>query len=99
MSSSTLIPMGVGEPETFRCRIYGGEDDAERERAAFLDQLAGAGVIDCPAIDPWVAALQGRGWLPATPALEPNPEGEGKIGRWTLTDKGRAELAQIRGGR
>lgn len=97
MSTSTLFPMGVGEPETFRCRIYGGEDDAER--TAFLEQLAGEGAIDCPAIDPWVEALQARGWLANTPALEPNPDGPGRIGRWNLTDKGRAEWAQIRGAR
>ena len=100
MSTDTLIPMGIGEPEVVRCRIYGAaEDHDERARLDFVRQLAGPGVIDCPAIDPWVAALQARGWLPEAPALEPNPEGEGKIGRWTLTDKGRAEFARLEAGR
>ena len=98
MSAATLVPMGLGEPEVFRARVYGGaEDPAERERAEFIERLAGPGVIDCPAIDPWIAALQERGWLPAAPALEPNPTGEGKIGRWTLTDKGRTEWARMKG--
>lgn len=29
----TLIPMGAGEPETFRCRIYGVTEDPEAESA------------------------------------------------------------------
>lgn len=93
----TLIPMGAGEPETFRCRIYGAAEDAEQEikRAAFVAELAGPGVIDCEAIDPWTAALQARGWLPEAPELEPNPDGPGKVGRWHLTVKGRAEWAAM----
>lgn len=78
-----------------RCRIYGDEDPVEAERVAFVRSLAGPGVVDCPAYDPWVAALQGKGWLPEKPELEPNPDGPGKIGRWRLTDKGRAEAAEI----
>ena len=94
--SHTLIPMGAGEPETFRCRIYGVAEDpeAEAKRRAFLAELAGPGVIDCPAIDPWVSALQERGWLPDSPELEPNPSGPGKLGRWRLTDTGRAAWAE-----
>lgn len=88
----SLLFMGEGDPETFRCRIYGAADEPD-ERAAFVEQLAGPGVIDCPAYDPWVAALQARGWLPESPVLEPNPDGPGRIGRWILTDKGRAEWA------
>ena len=44
----TLIPMGVGEPEAFRERIYSVADDpeAESKRRAFLTELAGPGVID-----------------------------------------------------
>jgi hypothetical protein len=89
--------MGAGEPETFRCRIYGVAEDPEAEaaRREFVAQLAGPGVIDCPAIDPWVCALQARGWLRAQPELEPNPDGPGKIGRWRLTAKGREEWALI----
>ena len=88
-----LIPMDAGEPEAFRCRIYGAAEDSEDEakRRAF----AGPGVIDCPAIDPWTAALQARGWLPAQPELEANPDGPGKIGRWRLTSKGREGWEKI----
>lgn len=93
---ATLFPMGdETEPETVRCRVYGGE--CEDERAAFVERLAREGVIDCPAYDPWVAALQARGWLPAAPDLEPNPDGPGKVGRWRLTDVGRDEWAKLRG--
>lgn len=92
-----LLFCGRGEPEEVRCRVYGGTDDADDERVAFVKSLAGGGVIDCPAYDPWVAALQERGWLPLTPELEPNPEGEGKVGRWRLTDKGRDEWARMQG--
>lgn len=93
----TLIPMGAGEPETFRCRIYGVAEDpeAESKRRAFLAELAGPGVIDCPAIDPWVRALQARGWLPDRPVMEPHQDGVHKAGRWHLTDKGRAEWAKL----
>lgn len=92
----TLIPMGVGDPETFRCRIYGAEDDPDDiERAAFIDRLAGDGVIDCPAYDQWVIALIERGWLPDNPELEPNPDGPGRVGRWRLTDLGRAAWARM----
>jgi hypothetical protein len=87
--------MGVGEVEDLRARVYGGETEKssdERRRSAFVASLAGPGVIDCPAFDPWVAALQRRGWLPEAPQLEPNPDGPGKIGRWLLTDLGRREL-------
>lgn len=97
MSATPLLFMGLQDvPETFRCRVYGGEDEAEQQRAAFVDRLAGEGVIDAPAYDTWVSALQGRGWLPAAPALEPNPAGRGKIGRWLLTDLGRAEWAAMK---
>ena len=47
---------------------------------------------------PWVAALQARGWLAPSPELEPNPDGPGKVGRWRLTDVGRAEWAAMKGG-
>lgn len=93
----TLVPMGAGEPEAFRCRIYSVAEDpeAEAKRRAFLAELAGLGAIDCPAIDPWVCALQACGWLPARPELEPNLDGPGKVGRWRLTDTGRAAWAEI----
>ena len=95
----TLYFMGQEDHEDpVRCRIYGGGDDADdQRRVAFVTALAGRGVIDCPAYDDWVAALQARGWLPPTPDLEPNPDGPGKIGRWLLTPKGREEWARIQG--
>jgi hypothetical protein len=88
--------MNRGEVEEVRCRVYGADDNGEDERAAFIRELAGPGVIDCPAYDGWVKALQGRGWLPEQPDLEPNPDGPGRIGRWRLTAKGLAETESIR---
>jgi hypothetical protein len=91
-----LIPMGAGEPEAFRCRIYGAaEDPDEAKRREFVAQLAGPGVLDCPAIDPWVAALQERGWLPEAPVLEPHPDGIHKAGRWYITAAGRDAWAAM----
>ena len=87
--------MGVGEPETMRARIYGAADPDEVARVDFVRQLAGPGVIDCPAIDGWVAALQERGWLPPRPVLEPHPNGCDKAGRWFLTPAGRAALPSL----
>lgn len=94
----TMLFMGVGEPEAFRCRVYGcdAEADEERQRLTFVKQLASDGVIDCPAFDGWVKALQGRGWLPEQPDLEPNPDGSGKVGRWRLTAKGLAATEAMR---
>lgn len=93
----TLIPMGQVElAEDFRCRIYDGGDRSEEARVTFVEQLAGEGAIDCPVYDGWVAALQARGWLPQVPELEPNPAGPGKVGRWRLTDVGRAEWRALR---
>lgn len=68
---------------------------ADPTRSTMSACCASEGVIDCPAYDGFVAALQGRGWLPPKPDLEPNPDGEGKIGRWRLTDKGRDESAEF----
>ena len=89
--------MGRDDPEEVRCRVYDGTTYASEEakRRAFIELLAGPGVIDCPAYDGWVAALQTRGWLARTPELEPNPDGPGRIGRWRLTDHGRAEWARM----
>lgn len=92
-----LIFMGRDEPEEMRCRIYGGEDEWDAKRVAFVTMLASDGVIDCPAYDLWVEKLQACGWLPPTPALEPNPDGPGKLGRWLLTDLGREEWDRMRG--
>lgn len=89
----TLLFMGE-TPETFRCRIYSGAE-AHDPRVEFIRSLSRYGVIDCPAYDGWVTALQERGWLPMEPDLEPNPDGPGKIGRWLLTDKGREEAHSL----
>jgi len=97
---NTLHFMGMrGHVDNVRCRVYGGQSDTkdEAKRLAFLRACASSGAVDCPAYDGWVSALQSRGWLPETPALEPNPDGPGQIGRWKLTDEGRKELARIEG--
>jgi len=57
--------------------------------------MRGRGRDRLPAYDGFVAAMQGRGWLPIEPEFEPNPDGEGKIGRWRLTDKGRVEAGDL----
>lgn len=96
-NTNLLLPMGVGEPETFRCRIYGDDPTTNDEaRRAFVERLAGDGVIDCPAYDGWVANLQKRGWLLERPELEANPNGPGKVGRWRLTAKGCEEWARLK---
>lgn len=86
--------MGHGVEEEFRGRIYGAPVKAD-ERVAFVRRLATVGVIDCPAYDPWVEALQERGWLPPTPKLEANPDGPGRIGRWALTPFGLEQWAAM----
>lgn len=86
MSTVELSFMGIGEPETFRCRVYGGAP--EDPRRAFIDALATTGVLDCPAYDGWIAALQERGLVPPAPEFEPAPGG-GRYARWRLTELGR----------
>lgn len=88
---TTLRAMGIGEPEEFRARIYDIEEDDGRE--AWLRALTTTGALDCPAYDPWVKALQERGWLPAEPEYEPAPGG-GRHARWRMTERGRRELAE-----
>jgi hypothetical protein len=99
---AALYFMGVHEngAEHVRCRVYGDEvTDEDRARAEFVDRLGAEGVVDCPAIDPWVEKLQEKGWLAATPELEPHPELKGrKIGRWKLTHKGRQEWQNMKDG-
>jgi hypothetical protein len=93
---TTLRFMGSHDPhwrETFRCRVYGYEpDEQDRKRVALVRQLATDGVLDCPAYEQAMAALEERGY--ATMALEPNPDGPGRVGRWRLTEEG---LAYVRG--
>jgi len=93
----TLLFMGSEDHvDDVRCRIYGDDTDAQHNyRVSFLRSCAGEGVIDCPAYDGFVAALQKKGWLPPCPELEPNPEGKGRIARWRLTDIGRSEAAEF----
>ncbi len=95
MSDIELRMLGVGEPETFRCRIYDGgiSDEQEARRRAFIHTLAGEGALDCPAYDKWTAALRERGWAEMT--LEPNPNGPGRVGRWKLTELGRSECRAL----
>lgn len=78
--------LGVGEPEAFRCRVY-GENDDDAKRRAFIEMLAGPGVIDCPAYDAWIDAFESRGQVAGE--LEPNPDGPGKVKRWRLNERGR----------
>jgi hypothetical protein len=88
----------MGEPdarEAFRGRIYAAEDPHERDRRAFLENLADGGVLDCEAFDTWTQALAARGWISST--LVPHPDVAGaKAKLWTLTDYGRAEWARVK---
>lgn len=98
MSAREYRLLGEGEPETFRCRVYDSPDPWEARRAAFVELLSGPGVLDCPAYEKWVKALQERGWLDASPELERNPDGPGRVGRWRLNDRGRREWRAMKGG-
>lgn len=91
MSKVTLSFMGHCAPEEFRCRVYTGADQPEgieRKRRNFVAQLAEDGVIECPAYDNWLLALEERGF--AFGALVEAPEhGPGaKVKRWYLTGAG-----------
>lgn len=92
-----LLFMGVGPEEEFRGRVYGASDDdeEERRRRAFLEALATEGVLDCPAYDGWILALQDAGWVPSEPEFEP-AEGGGRYARWRLTPRGRAALNSMK---
>jgi DNA-binding MarR family transcriptional regulator len=76
--------MGTDPPETFRCRIYGA--DRDDKRVAFIRRLATDGVLDTPAYDAWIAALDARGWV--TSEME-TADGGGRYKRWRLTATGR----------
>ena len=93
MSTVRLSFMGQEPPEDVRCRVYVADDPAEQERVAFVRRLADAGILDCPAYDGWIAALLARGYV--TGELEPNPDGPGRVKRWRLNDRGRAELGEV----
>ncbi len=90
MSTTQLLFMGIGEPEAVRCRIYGA--DRDDDRVAFIRRLADRGVLDAPAYDAWIAALDARGWVASS--YEP-ADGGGKHLRWTLTDTGRSEARRL----
>ncbi len=95
-----LRMLGVGEPEAFRGRVYGVDEQAETRRLAFVRELGRDGVIDAPVYDGWIAALIDRGWL-ADPTFEAATARQldgrpvGKVKRWRLNDAGRAALAAI----
>jgi hypothetical protein len=81
--------MGEGPPEAFRCRVYGvssDDENVEARRRAFVEKLAGDGVIDAPAHDEWIAELVVRGWLEYS--FESAPGG-GRHKRWNLNARGR----------
>lgn len=98
MSTTTLLFMGDETiEETFRCRIYVADDEDYQQRRSFVESLAGDGVLDCPAFDNWIFALQARGWIDEKPAIEPIGDGSGRsYRRWKLNDKGRAEWAAMK---
>ena len=87
--------MGRADLEAFRCRVYGSPDTDEEQRRAFVDALAKDGVIECPAYDSWLGALEERGWIEGV--LEPNPNGPGYVKRWTLTEGGLVFWTKIKG--
>lgn len=91
--SHALLFMGE-QPEEFRCRIYGAFDVKDERKRAFVEALAGDGVLDAPAYDNWVMSLRERGWIDA-PKQEPAPHG-GYFVRWKLSDKGRREWAAMK---
>ncbi len=90
--------MGICDVEPFRARVYGLAEQ-DRERLSFLRQLGTTGVLDCPAYDRWIQALQKRGWVPSEPDLEPVPGGgRGNHARWRLTPAGMLALARLEKG-
>lgn len=94
MSTATLLFMGLDEPETFRARIYVGDDTQDQHRRGFMAALANDGVLECDAYDVWIEALDGRGWVKSE--MVPHPEVDGaKARKWTLNDVGRAEWKRI----
>lgn len=97
MTTALLFMGDENFEETFRARVYIAEDEQHRRRRAFVEELATNGVIDCPAYDRWVRALQSRGWLDEKPVLEPFGDGTTRChGRWKLNAKGRTEWAAMK---
>lgn len=58
----TLVPMGVGEPETFRARVYHVPESDEQRRARHLREVhdlasTAEGCVGCPAYDRAIGEL------------------------------------------
>lgn len=94
--------MGVGEPEVFRCRVYGAPDvpavnaaaRAARHEADVMTDAVGQGFIEAPAYDTTIADLVSRGWLRPKPCMVPVDANDDRLGRyavWLATALGRAE--------
>lgn len=98
--SGALRLLGVGEPETFRCRVYGDEPDPHHAaRVAFLRHLAD-GWVETEDGDPRhgaIAALLERGYVESRfeTARERGIGPTGMVRVWTLTPSGRALLAEV----
>jgi hypothetical protein len=78
--------MGEGAPETFRGRVYGGDEtDAarteRRRRQALVAAQSPDGLIECPAYDEAIAYLRDTGALRAEPERRP-AEGGGFLHVW-----------------
>lgn len=89
--------MGVGEPEAFRCRIYGADEtEQDRLRLALVRELAGPGALETDGNAGAIERLAERGW--ASDEFEPAPGVDGgRFRRWRLTESGRRELTRIVG--
>lgn len=89
--------MGVGEPEVFRCRVYGADDtEQDRLRMALVRELAGPGALESDGNADAIERLAERGWV--SDEFEPAPGVDGgRYRRWRLTESGREELARIVG--
>lgn len=92
----TLRAMGVGQPETFRCRVYGGEDEEEDRRRAFVNALATEGVLEAPVFDKWLKKLDSMGWVFSELIPIPNSQSEGKYKRWKLNEFGQQEWEKLK---
>ena len=95
---SALRFMGIGEPETFRCRVYGDEPDPHHAaRVQFVSQLA-TGWVETEDGDPRhaaIAAMAERGYVESRfDSARDHGLGAGLVRVWTLTDAGRAVLKE-----
>lgn len=92
--------MGVGDPEVFRCRVYGVDRQpdpaarAARHEADVMSDATGQGFIEAPAYDATIADLVSRGWLRPKPCMVPVDADNDRLGRyavWLATALGRSE--------